>query len=402
MTILLAAYNEEAVISRTLNSLRGSTYPVLEFLVVDDGSKDDTAREVRALSLLDDRVRLIRQKNTGKAGALNNGLQAASGEIIVTVDADTIVAPDTVSNLVRHFAADVNGFLGAVAGVVRVGNRSANLITRWQSLEYVCQISVERAAQDALGAISIVPGACAAWRKDAILSAGGYSEDTLAEDCDLSLTLHRLGWRVTQDDSAFAYTEAPATADDILKQRVRWTFGISKRSSRTRTCCSTVVTGGSGRAVLPWYALSLLLPLLSIPFVYAMALVAFRTQGWGIILLYFLVFTTAHTVVAAVGLRLAGEGWRQLAVVPVYRLIFEPLRTYLLYACALKALQGRKMGWNKLVRTGVMDERPVAENAVIDLTEEALRRKDAPRDVALTLSPAFVALEREQRQAVAG
>lgn len=226
MTILLAAYNEEAVISRTLNSLRGSTYPVLEFLVVDDGSKDDTAREVRALSLLDDRVRLIRQKNTGKAGALNNGLQAASGEIIVTVDADTIVAPDTVSNLVRHFAADVNGFLGAVAGVVRVGNRSANLITRWQSLEYVCQISVERAAQDALGAISIVPGACAAWRKDAILSAGGYSEDTLAEDCDLSLTLHRLGWRVTQDDSAFAYTEAPATADDILKQRVRWTFGI--------------------------------------------------------------------------------------------------------------------------------------------------------------------------------
>ncbi len=87
---------------------------------------------------------------------------------------------------------------------MRVGNRSANLITRWQSLEYVCQISVERAAQDALGAISIVPGACAAWRKDAILSAGGYSEDTLAEDCDLSLTLHRLGWGVTQDDSAFA------------------------------------------------------------------------------------------------------------------------------------------------------------------------------------------------------
>jgi peptidoglycan-N-acetylglucosamine deacetylase len=103
----------------------------------------------------DARIQLIYQENTGKAGALNAGLGRAGSEIIVTLDADTILNPETISRLVCHLASDETGRVGAVAGVVRVGNRRRNLLTRWQALEYLTQIGVERAAQDVMGAISI-------------------------------------------------------------------------------------------------------------------------------------------------------------------------------------------------------------------------------------------------------
>ena len=126
----------------------------------------------------------------------------------------------------RRFVHDTAGDLGAVAGVVRVGNRTANILTRWQALEYVSQIGVDRAAQSLIDGIAIVPGACAAWRHSALQSAGGFKTDTLAEDADLAMTLHENGWRVEQDDEAHAFTEAPETLDDLLKQRIRWMYGV--------------------------------------------------------------------------------------------------------------------------------------------------------------------------------
>ncbi|HET9561610.1 MAG TPA: glycosyltransferase, partial [Propionibacteriaceae bacterium] len=209
VSVVLAAYNEEQIIDRTLRSVLASKHPLAEVIVVNDGSSDRTAEKVLEVAEHDPRVHLVQQHNTGKAGALNAGLGKASSEIIVTLDADTLLTPETIARLVRHLDADETGRLGAVAGVVRVGNRRRNLLTRWQALEYLTQIGVERAAQDVMGAISIVPGACAAWRKAAIQAVGGYTDVTLAEDCDLSLSLHRAGWRVTQDDEAFAFTEAP-------------------------------------------------------------------------------------------------------------------------------------------------------------------------------------------------
>ncbi len=354
VTVLIAAYNEENVIARTLESLGASRHPLTELLVIDDGSSDDTAARVRAVAARDPRVRLLSQDNSGKSGALNNGLRVATGDLVVTVDADTLVSPDSVGNLVRHFALDTTGRLAAVAGVVRVGNRDLNLLTRWQSLEYLTQISVERAAHDALGAITIVPGACAAWRRGAVMSVGGYSEDTLAEDCDLSLSLHRAGWRVTQDDEALAFTEAPATLDDLLKQRVRWTFGTLQAVTKHRNMLLKPRHGWLGMLVLPWYAASLIVPLLTIPFVGVMGVVAVRTQGWGIVGVYFAAFTLAHLMVAATGVRLARESWRHLLVVPVYRVVYEPLRAYLLYVSAYSALRGVKVGWNKLARAGTV------------------------------------------------
>jgi biofilm PGA synthesis N-glycosyltransferase PgaC len=374
VSVVLAAYNEAAVIGRTLEHILASDVPLVDVVVVDDGSTDGTGDIVSDLASTDPRVRLIRQPNTGKAGALNHGLQVAKGDVIVTLDADTVVQPSTVRNLVRHFAlddrdrrSDLNGQdveaerrrggpVGAVAGTVRVGNRTRNLLTRWQALEYLTQISVDRSAQDALGAIVIVPGACAAWRREAILAVGGYSDRTLAEDCHLTLAVHRAGWRVTQDDEAYAFTEAPEDVDGLLKQRVRWSYGTLQAIHLHRDMVLRPRYGWLGMWALPNYALSIVMPLLFLPLTTVMAFLMVQQQGWAPLAVYAAVFAAAHVAVAAVAVALSGESPRHLLMVPVYRLVFEPLRAYLIYTSAFMALRGVNALWNKLARTGSMDE----------------------------------------------
>ncbi|MDO5711870.1 MAG: glycosyltransferase [Micrococcales bacterium] len=373
-SVVLAAYNEETVIARTLRSVLASDYPLLEIVVVDDGSSDLTAAAVEQVAASDPRVRLIQRPNGGKASALNLGVAASTGEVVVTLDADTIVTPSTITNLVRHFAFDTpqtpdsrRASLGAVAGVVRVGNRRRNLLTRWQALEYVTQIGLDRAAQDELGAISIIPGACAAWRRDAILGAGGYSSATLAEDCDLALTLHRQGWRVTQDDEAIAYTEAPETVDALLKQRERWTYGTLQAVYKNRRMMFAGRYKALGWLVLPNYVLSILIPLVFLPFVLVMAALTLQTEGPAPLLTYFGFFLLLQLGLAAVSIALLRERWAHLLMVPLYRLVFEPLRAYLLYTCVLRALQGGGQGWNKLDRSGTLDDIGDDERSAVTL-----------------------------------
>jgi biofilm PGA synthesis N-glycosyltransferase PgaC len=369
VAVVLAAFNEEAVIRRTLEHILASTHPLTDVVVVDDGSTDRTAAIVDAMTHDHPQLRLIRQRNTGKSGALNRGLRTVTADVVVTMDADTVLTPDTVGNLVRHFAVDPDGRLGAVAGVVRVGNRTRNLLTRWQALEYLTQIGVERSAHDALRAIAIVPGACAAWRREAVLGVGGYSHDTLAEDCDLTLSLHRAGWRITQDDEALAFTEAPEDVDGLLAQRIRWSYGTLQAVVKHRDMLMRPRYRMLGLLVLPNYLLSIVLPLVFLPLTTLMAYLLVRTEGWGALAWYAVVFTGAHLVVATVAVFVMRESPRHLVMVPVYRLVFEPLRAYLVYNSALMAVKGIRAGWNKLERTGQLDA-AVAETVVVPQPDE--------------------------------
>jgi biofilm PGA synthesis N-glycosyltransferase PgaC len=355
VSVLLAAYNEERVIARTLHSVLASDFPIREVVVVDDGSADRTAAIVRHLRERDDRVVLVTQPNRGKARALNNGLRHVTGRYVVTLDADTVLTPTTVTCLVRHFALDRTGRLGAVAGVVAVGNRDLNLLTKWQALEYLTQIGIDRAAQDEMDAITIVPGACAAWRTEAILTVGGYTNATLAEDCDLSLCLHAAGWRLTQDDEAMAYTEAPDNVDALLAQRTRWVFGTLQSIWKHRDMVCRARYGPLGWFVLPIYVLSIAVPLVFLPFTTVMAVYAVQQQGMGVVVLYFLLFMLAHLAVAGTAVVLMRARANNLLLVPVYRLVFEPLRAYLLYTSVLMAIRGVRAGWHKLARTGAVD-----------------------------------------------
>ena len=170
VSVVIAAYNEEKVIVRTVQALLASDYPDLEVIVVDDGSRDATSEAVRAEFGDNPRVRSFRQPNGGKASALNRGIREARGEILVSLDADTLFAADTVSKLARHFT---NPDVGAVSGNVRVGN-AHNIWTRWQSLEYITSQNFDRRGYDLLNCITVVPGAVGALRRKAVMQVGGY------------------------------------------------------------------------------------------------------------------------------------------------------------------------------------------------------------------------------------
>ena len=206
-----------------MKSLLIQDYPNLNIIFVDDGSKDSTYETVKDAFMFKTNVSVYTKINGGKASALNFGIEQCDAEFVVCIDADTQLKRDAVSLLMKKF--DAEGKVGAVAGNVKVGNE-VNMITRWQSIEYITSQNFDRRAFDLLNCITVVPGALGAFRKSAVIEAGGFTIDTLAEDCDLTMRMLRQGYTVRNCTSAISLTEAPETMTQFLKQRFRWSFGV--------------------------------------------------------------------------------------------------------------------------------------------------------------------------------
>ena len=355
VTVVLAAYNEAAVIERTLDALRRTNYPSgkFEVIVVDDGSLDETLQIIRNYAARWAQLKVLTQPNSGKAAALNAGIDAAAAEstVIVTLDADTVFLPSTVYRLARHFVEGAySGPMGVVAGHVKVGNRR-NLLTAWQSLEYISGITVTRTAEGLMGAISIVPGACSAWSRKGLELVGGFSSVTLAEDADVTLALQKLRYKVMQENGAVAYTEAPETIRTLAKQRKRWMFGVIQVLWKHRRMMLNGRYGALGLVSLPYAALSLLVPLLFMPLTVIVAVMNLLDGNWQSVALFAAFVAGMHMIVSIVAIAMADEKPWHLLVVPIYRLIYEPLRAYLLYASVYRVISGRVVEWNKLERT---------------------------------------------------
>jgi cellulose synthase/poly-beta-1,6-N-acetylglucosamine synthase-like glycosyltransferase/peptidoglycan/xylan/chitin deacetylase (PgdA/CDA1 family) len=354
VSVVLAAYNEEKVIRRTLAELRCSDYPQSKFevIAVDDGSKD------RTLSILEDcarewpQLRVISQGNSGKSSAINNGVNNARREstVIVTMDADTLFRKETIRMLVRHFVKNTHGKrVGAVAGHVKVGNRR-NMLTAWQSLEYISGICVTRMAERTINAISIVPGACSAWRREALARIGGFCDDTMAEDADATLSLQRLGYKIVQENAAIADTEAPETIRALAKQRKRWTYGNIQALWKHRAMLFRPKYGMLGMLALPYATVSLLVPLIFMPLTFLVAGMSLAQGNWRSIALYAAFVALLHMIISITAVMIARERAWHLLVVPIYRLIYEPLRAYLLYASTYRVIKGTIVQWDKLER----------------------------------------------------
>ena len=351
VSVALPVYNEEKVLAKTLAALARTGYPEFEVVAVDDGSSDDTWGVLTAFASVWPRLRIFRQEtNRGKAAALNYAIAQARGEIIVTLDGNTVFEPQTIGMLARHFA-DLQ--LGVVAGLVKVGNRR-NLLTAWQSLEYISGICVTRMAEGFIGAITIAPGACAAWRKRVIREAGGYSSQTLAEDCDLTLSIQRLGYKVTQDNEAIAWTEAPMTVRALARQRLRWTFGNLQAFRKHRGIVLQPRYGILGMVVLPYALLSILIPLVFMPLTYVAAGLSITSGRWQSVALFAVFVAGIHLTISIVAIWMVREHPWHLLVVPAYRLIYEPLRFYVLYRSLLLAAKGKAMGWYRPARTNTV------------------------------------------------
>lgn len=350
VTAVIAAYNEERVLDHTVKAMLASDYKKLSVIIVDDGSTDGTHAKANKLARKYKQVTALTQPNGGKSSALNFGIQHAKTDIVVCADADTVFDHHAIHNLVRHFK---NKQVGAVAGTVKVGN-AVNGLAKWQMLEYLISVHVERNAQAYLDAIMIVPGACSAWRRKAILKAGGYSHATLAEDCDLTLTVRKAGYKIVQDNDAIAYTECPLLLVDLAKQRFRWVFGNVQSFWKHRDMFFNLRYGWLGSLMLPNAVLSIVLALIFWPILVALTINNLSSGNYQVLLI-FLGATVIVQFIAAFGaLILAKESLKLLIVVPMTRFVYGPLRTYLLYRVLLTVLRGAYVGWNKLTRSGTV------------------------------------------------
>ena len=377
VSVIVPAFNECKVVGRTIRSVLDGDYSNIEIIFVDDGSTDGTADAVDAEFATHPKVRVLRQPNGGKASALNNGIAHSNGEIIVGLDADTQFGKETISALIEHF---VDPRVGAVAGNVKVGN-VINILTRWQAVEYITSQNVDRLAYAVLNAVTVVPGAVGAWRRQAMDEAGGYLTDTLAEDMDLTWRLRRKGWRIETENRAVAYTEAPAVVGQFFKQRFRWSYGTLQCLWKHRG--AVFHYGWFGWLGLPTMWLfqiifQVLAPIADLQLLYALCAFASAwlnqhlhpaddiptTNLYPMLIqtgLFYALFYVVELMGAAVAIWIEGERWRLLRGLFIQRFSYRQLMYAVLWKAVVKALVGTRAGWGKLERKGTVQMEPKAE-----------------------------------------
>ncbi len=365
VSVVVPAYNEEKVVVRTVKSLLDQHYPGLEVVVVDDGSPDRTSEVVRQAFGDISAVRLLRKPNGGKASALNFGVSYATGEIIVGVDADTLFPPGTIEALVQPLA---DPRVGAVAGNAKVGNR-INLVTRWQAIEYITSQNLDRRAFALLNSIMVVPGAIGAWRRERILEAGGFSDETLAEDQDLTITLLERGAHVAYAESAAAYTEAPDTLRTLARQRFRWSYGTLQCAWKHRHAFLNPRYGELGLLGFPnvWIfqiLFPLIAPVADLLFLWSLATVylnlvqhgpEYAQQTLEQVVLFYTIFLAIDWLAAMIALWMEPGEDRKLGwLVLLQRFAYRQVIYWVVVQAVVAALEGRARGWGKQHRKGTV------------------------------------------------
>ncbi|MCT9083376.1 bifunctional polysaccharide deacetylase/glycosyltransferase family 2 protein [Streptomyces fulvoviolaceus] len=350
VSVIVPAYNEKECIANTLKSLAKSTHPI-EIIVVDDGSTDGTSEISReaARELGMSNVRVIRQENAGKPAALNNGVRNASYDIVVMMDGDTVFEPDAVHQLVQPFA---DPEVGAVAGNAKVGNRNT-IIGAWQHIEYVMGFNLDRRMYDLLRCMPTIPGAIGAFRREAVLQVGGMSEDTLAEDTDITIAMHRAGWRVVYQEHARAWTEAPGSLKQLWSQRYRWSYGTMQALWKHRKSLTDKGPSGRfGRVGMPLVVIFQIVtpvfaPLIDVFTAYSMIFIDFQAALYA-----WLAVLGVQLFCAAYAFRLDREKYRYLLMMPLQQLAYRQMMYLVLIHSCITALTGGRLRWQKLKRTG--------------------------------------------------
>jgi cellulose synthase/poly-beta-1,6-N-acetylglucosamine synthase-like glycosyltransferase/peptidoglycan/xylan/chitin deacetylase (PgdA/CDA1 family) len=348
VAVIVPAYNEAVGIAAAVRSLTASTYPDFEVVVVDDGSDDGTADIVEGLGL--EHLRLIRKENGGKSSALNTGIAGTVAPVIVMVDGDTQFEPTTLLQLVQPLADDR---VGAVSGNTKVGNRGG-LLGRWQHIEYVTGFNLDRRMYEVLQCTPTVPGAAGAFRRDVLEEVGGVSEDTLAEDTDLTLAIGRTGRRVMYAEDARAWTEAPATLSDLWRQRYRWSYGTMQAVWKHKGALLSRDPREKriGRRALPYiFLFQIVLPMIA-PLIDLFALYGLLFMNPKPVIAYWIAFNAVQVALAAYAFRMDGESLRPLWALPLQQFVYRQLMYLVIIESTISAFVGTRAQWGSLKRSG--------------------------------------------------
>ena len=371
VSIIVPAYNEEITATKTVESLLKLDYPELEILFIDDGSTDKTFDIITQAFQNNPKVKIFTKPNGGKASALNYGIAKSKNNYLVCIDADTQLDIEAIKKLMGYFTDEK---IGAVAGTVSVGNE-VNILTKWQSIEYITSQNLDRRAFDLLNSITVIPGAIGAFTKIAIQDAGGFTSDTLAEDCDLTMRILQAGYVVKNCASAIAYTEAPETFNMFLKQRFRWSYGVIQTFWKNRKAVFNKKYGYFGWVGMPNILLfQIILPLFSpladlfmfgalLSGIFSLAdadvinaatiaaIFSLKTS-LGQVLLYYTIFVLVDVIFGFIAFKIEKQDYRKLIYIIPQRFVWRQLMYYVLFKSIRKALKGELSNWGILKRSG--------------------------------------------------
>ena len=354
VSIIIPAYNEEVNAVSSIENLLKCDYPAFEIIFVDDGSKDNTYEKVKQAFQHQSKVKVFTKENGGKASALQYGIEASTAAYVVCIDADTKLATDAVSKLMRNFLNPLNKnskAIGAVAGSVIVGNE-VNILTKWQSIEYITSQNFDRKGFAYVNAITVIPGAIGAFKKQALIDAGGFTSDTLAEDCDITLRIMKAGYIVANESKAYAFTEVPESLRQFLKQRLRWSFGVMQTFWKHK-----YMLFNNNRRSLGWVALpdmllfKYVIPFFS-PFADLFMFFGLITGNADKIGFYFLIYVIVDALIASIAFTFEKENPAKLIWLVPQRLIYRWLMMYVFFKAIKRAIKGELQTWGVLKRTG--------------------------------------------------
>jgi len=225
VTLLVAAYNEEAGIRETLEYALRQDYPgKLEVVVADDGSTDRTREVASLLGRRDPRVRVVRAEHGGKSEALNIALTTVQTPLVATIDADTLLMPYALRRAVARMLSSPSDTV-AVAGSVLVRNSRAGALARVQEWDYFLAIASVKRQQALFQGTLVAQGAFSVYRADAVRKAGGWP-NKIGEDIVLTWALIGNGGRTLFEPTAIAFTDAPVKLEHFVRQRRRWARGM--------------------------------------------------------------------------------------------------------------------------------------------------------------------------------
>lgn len=223
VSVIISALNEEASVRACVQSVLAQDYPNLDIILLDDGSTDQTAIIGTQLAK-HQKVRFFRlSPRQGKSAAVNFGCRISQAPYLVWLDSDSILDPKAITEVMRPFQH--NARIGAVCGNIGIRNWRTNIVTRLQSMEYLCSIGVGRQIISAAGLLCTVSGAFGVFRRDLVERIGWFEPGT-GEDTDMTIRIRKLGHDIAFAPNAVCLTAGPESISGFIRQRLRWDRAI--------------------------------------------------------------------------------------------------------------------------------------------------------------------------------
>ncbi len=348
VSIIIPAHNEEKAITKAIESALNADYPNKEVIVVDDGSTDNTYL-LASFFASDHSIKLLhRDYSSGtKSGALNYGILFATGEVVVTVDADTLIEPDALNKLVDHLS---DPEVCAASGNVRIlcgDNGKRNLLVRIQEYEYFLAFELGRRFNSIMETMTIISGAFGAFRRAELNTLGEYDKDTITEDFDLTIKLRKLRKRIVYAPDAVSWTYAPDSWRSWRKQRIRWTKGEAETLWKHKNIFQ--IRGFDARSVISIYDMlfsDVILLVLRVAWLFSLFFI-FPNNLLYVLVFSFILYLLIEAIVVAFVTVISKDKTRlkYMLLVPVMVLFYRPYYSLVRFIAYVQWVTKKKTSW---------------------------------------------------------